>query len=205
MLTAEPLTIAVGDAAVSGLLQTPPRPRACYVLAHGAGAGMAHPFMARRGGPAERGIATFAISSSTWTRQQAHRSAQARPCRRPRRRRRGRAAVPEAAADRRRQIVGGRMTSRRRPPRRFPAYAGSRSSAFRRIRQQAVVGARRPSCSMCKSRCCSCKALAMRWPRSISSSRCAKLGDAAREAPRRGRSLVSRPGADRPHRRTSSG
>jgi predicted alpha/beta-hydrolase family hydrolase len=44
---AEPITIAV-DAAqrVSGLLLAPPRARACCVLAHGAGAGMAHPFMA---------------------------------------------------------------------------------------------------------------------------------------------------------------
>src|SRR5712672_2969614 len=30
---------------VSGLLQYPNGARACYVLAHGAGAGMAHPFM----------------------------------------------------------------------------------------------------------------------------------------------------------------
>jgi len=44
---AEPVTIAV-DATrrVSGLLVAPPDARACYVLAHGAGAGMAHPFMA---------------------------------------------------------------------------------------------------------------------------------------------------------------
>jgi uncharacterized protein len=37
-----------GDAGirVSGLLQAPPQARACYVLAHGAGAGMSHPFMA---------------------------------------------------------------------------------------------------------------------------------------------------------------
>jgi uncharacterized protein len=43
---AEPLTIAVDAATrVSGLLNVPPRPRACYVLAHGAGAGMSHPFM----------------------------------------------------------------------------------------------------------------------------------------------------------------
>ncbi len=31
---------------VSGLLQAPPEARVCYVLAHGAGAGMAHPLMA---------------------------------------------------------------------------------------------------------------------------------------------------------------
>ena len=41
-----PVTISVDDAhAVSGLLSVPPRAHACYVLAHGAGAGMSHPFM----------------------------------------------------------------------------------------------------------------------------------------------------------------
>ena len=45
---------------VSGLLQAPSEARACYVLAHGAGAGMAHPFMASvTDGLAERGIATL--------------------------------------------------------------------------------------------------------------------------------------------------
>src|SRR5436190_17974921 len=45
---------------VSGLLQAPPRARACYVVAHGAGAGMTHPFMAAIAeGLAERGIATL--------------------------------------------------------------------------------------------------------------------------------------------------
>jgi uncharacterized protein len=45
---------------VSGLLQTPPKPRACYVLAHGAGAGMAHPFLAAVAAELEqRGIATL--------------------------------------------------------------------------------------------------------------------------------------------------
>ncbi len=34
---------------VSGLLQAPPDPVACLVLAHGAGAGMTHPFMAAVG------------------------------------------------------------------------------------------------------------------------------------------------------------
>lgn len=45
---------------VSGLLQAPSRPRACYVFAHGAGAGMKHPFMAAMAeGLAARGIATL--------------------------------------------------------------------------------------------------------------------------------------------------
>jgi len=55
------ISIAVNHAIrVSGLLQTPPRARACYVLAHGAGAGMDHPFMvdvARE--LALRGVATL--------------------------------------------------------------------------------------------------------------------------------------------------
>ena len=61
MPDATTLTIAVGDAhRVSGLLIAPPRARACYVLAHGAGAGMAHPFMAAVAQElAARGIATL--------------------------------------------------------------------------------------------------------------------------------------------------
>jgi predicted alpha/beta-hydrolase family hydrolase len=57
----QPVTIAVDDArSVSGLLQTPPEARACYVMAHGAGAGMAHPFMGTIANElAERGIATL--------------------------------------------------------------------------------------------------------------------------------------------------
>jgi predicted alpha/beta-hydrolase family hydrolase len=58
---AEALTITVGDAGrVSGLLQVPAGARICFVLAHGAGAGMSHPFMAGvADGLAERGIATM--------------------------------------------------------------------------------------------------------------------------------------------------
>lgn len=58
---AEPVSIDVGDGRrVSGLLMTPETPLACYVFAHGAGAGMRHPFMtAVATGLAERGIATL--------------------------------------------------------------------------------------------------------------------------------------------------
>lgn len=57
----EPVTITVdSDRQVSGLLQVPSGARACYVLAHGAGAGMAHPFMTSVAeGLAERGVATL--------------------------------------------------------------------------------------------------------------------------------------------------
>ncbi|KRR29513.1 alpha/beta hydrolase family protein [Bradyrhizobium retamae] len=48
------------DEAVSGLLVQPPQPRACYVFAHGAGAGMTHKSMETVvAGLAERGIATL--------------------------------------------------------------------------------------------------------------------------------------------------
>jgi predicted alpha/beta-hydrolase family hydrolase len=58
---AEPVTINVSETTrVSGLLQAPPQPRVCFVLAHGAGAGMAHPFMASvAAGLAQRGIASL--------------------------------------------------------------------------------------------------------------------------------------------------
>jgi predicted alpha/beta-hydrolase family hydrolase len=55
------VTISVDEERrVSGLLQLPANARACYVMAHGAGAGMAHPFLAAiADGLAERGIATL--------------------------------------------------------------------------------------------------------------------------------------------------
>jgi uncharacterized protein len=58
---AQPVTIVVDDAtSVSGLLQVPAQARACYVMGHGAGAGMTHPFMASFADDlAERGIATL--------------------------------------------------------------------------------------------------------------------------------------------------
>jgi predicted alpha/beta-hydrolase family hydrolase len=57
----DPISIEVNDTIrVSGLLQAPPGARACYVLAHGAGAGMHHPFMADVArGLALRGLATL--------------------------------------------------------------------------------------------------------------------------------------------------
>jgi uncharacterized protein len=59
--TPHPITLAVSDARrVSGLLQVPPGARACCVLAHGAGAGMTHPFMGAISNElAARGVATL--------------------------------------------------------------------------------------------------------------------------------------------------
>jgi predicted alpha/beta-hydrolase family hydrolase len=57
----QPVTIAVTEAQrVSGLLHVPKEARVCFVLAHGAGAGMTHPFMtAVAKGLADRRIATL--------------------------------------------------------------------------------------------------------------------------------------------------
>lgn len=59
-MTPQQITIQVGDETTSGLWLAPPDARACLVLAHGAGAGMAHKAMsATATGLAERGIATL--------------------------------------------------------------------------------------------------------------------------------------------------
>jgi predicted alpha/beta-hydrolase family hydrolase len=63
MAPAAPRPVAIpvdGGRGVSGLLQVPERARACCVFAHGAGAGMAHHFMASvASGLADRGVATL--------------------------------------------------------------------------------------------------------------------------------------------------
>ena len=54
------LTLQVREQQVSALWLSPPSPHACYVFAHGAGAGMAHSFMtAMSEGLLERGVATL--------------------------------------------------------------------------------------------------------------------------------------------------
>lgn len=60
-MTAEPVTIALeAEETVSGLWLAPPSAKACLVLAHGAGAGMAHRSMASLAdGLAMRGVATL--------------------------------------------------------------------------------------------------------------------------------------------------
>lgn len=53
-----PVSESIGD--VSALLVRPPEPRGLYVLAHGAGAGMRHPFLGRMAEAlALRGVATL--------------------------------------------------------------------------------------------------------------------------------------------------
>jgi predicted alpha/beta-hydrolase family hydrolase len=60
-MEAQPVTVTIpGSDPVSGLWQAPEKPAACLVLAHGAGAGMRHPWMsAVVAGLGERGVATL--------------------------------------------------------------------------------------------------------------------------------------------------
>jgi predicted alpha/beta-hydrolase family hydrolase len=60
-IDAQKLEIEIGKAnTVSALLMHPPKARACFVFAHGAGAGMAHPFMETVAADlCERGVATL--------------------------------------------------------------------------------------------------------------------------------------------------
>ncbi|MGJ4955686.1 alpha/beta family hydrolase [Bradyrhizobium sp. HKCCYLRH2015] len=63
MIEHQPRSLAFpvdGAGVVSALLMAPPQPRACFVFAHGAGAGMAHVFMSQAAASlAARGIATL--------------------------------------------------------------------------------------------------------------------------------------------------
>lgn len=61
VISTENVTFSVdGQHQVSGILVVPPAPLVCFVLAHGAGAGMRHAFMAGvAGGLADRKVATF--------------------------------------------------------------------------------------------------------------------------------------------------
>ncbi len=74
------MRIKVGDAGeVSAVLVRPARAQRLLVVAHGAGAGMHHPFMeALAGELAAAGVATCGISSRTWRSGSASRTAP--PC-----------------------------------------------------------------------------------------------------------------------------
>ena len=111
---------------VSGLLLVPADARACYVLAHGAGAGMAHPFMAAVAqGLAERGIATLRYQFPYME----------RGSKRPDTPRTAHAAVRAAVADAARRLpglplfaggksFGGRMTSQAQAESPLPEVRG---------------------------------------------------------------------------------
>ena len=131
---------------VSALLIRPPQARACYVFAHGAGAGMTHSSMeAIADGSRRARDRDAALSISLHGEgQQAARCAQGRACRRPRRGGGSRAMLSLAAADRGRQIVrraddlagaGAFAVARRSRAGIFRLSAASGRQAFQRPRR----------------------------------------------------------------------
>ena len=128
-MTDEPsqaLSIEVsGSGAVSALLTTPAAAHAAYVLAHGAGAGMHHPFMAAvASGLARRGVATLRFQFPSME----------RASRRPDPPRVAHAAVRAAVAEANRRLgglplfaggksFGGRMTSQAQAEAPLPGVA----------------------------------------------------------------------------------
>ena len=138
-VSAQKLEIAIANAApVSALLMRPPKARACYVLAHGAGAGMMHRSMeAIAVGLGERGIATLryqfpymekgskrpdppAVAHAT---VRAAVAEAARCC----------AGLPLIAGG---KSFGGRMTSQAQAIAPLPGVRGLASSAFPCIRRE---------------------------------------------------------------------
>ena len=171
----EPITVTVEDEIdVSGLLQAPPRARACFVLAHGAGAGMAHPFMAAVAtGLAQRGIASLRYQFPYMERGAGGRIRPSAPMPRARRGGGGRAGAAASSALRRRQVV--------RWPDDLPGSGGGSSPARARagipripcIRPDARPGTAASTSSTSRYPCCSCRAHATRLPSFRRSSRCA--------------------------------
>ena len=107
--TAEPVKISVApDTRVSGLVLAPPRARSAYVFAHGAGAGMAHPFMAKVAEALPRWyrepapVRLYGAAASALAKARARRGARCRG---------GGAAVAQTAAVAGGKSFGGRMTS----------------------------------------------------------------------------------------------
>jgi hypothetical protein len=166
MIRPQAFAITVDGSKVSGLLQVPRKARFCYVLAHGAGAGMAHPFMAAiADGLGERGIATlryqFPYMEQGRKRPDTPKLAQATV----------RAAVAEAsrllpnfALVAGGKSFGGRMTSQAQPFHRCPESEAWCFSAFRFIRLDTPRTSVAIICSTSKSQCCSCREPAMRSP-----------------------------------------
>ena len=126
-MTSPTVKIAIpGDESVSGLLDVPKDARAGYVLAHGAGAGMKHPFMAAvADGLAQRGVATLRYQFSYMERGR----------KRPDSPKVAQAAVRAAVADAARRLpklplfaggksFGGRMTSQAQAADPLPGVRG---------------------------------------------------------------------------------
>jgi predicted alpha/beta-hydrolase family hydrolase len=116
----------MGEIAVSGILQVPKKAAACTVMAHGAGAGMTHPFMAAvADGLAERRVASLRYQFPSME----------RGSKRPDKPALAQATVRAAVAEAARRVpslplfaggksFGGRMTSQAQAETALPAVQG---------------------------------------------------------------------------------
>ena len=161
--TPQRLTIQVSQTrVVSGLLLLPDRAKACLVLAHGAGAGMTHPFMiAAAAGLSDRGIGTlryqFPYMEAGSRRPDGPGLAQATV----------RAAVneanvrlPDLALFAGGKSFGGRMTSQAQAEFHCQTCAASPFSVSHCIPQGSPPSFGRGICPKSKSLCFSCRAIA---------------------------------------------
>ncbi len=203
------LTIETGShGSVSALLIRPARASACYVFAHGAGAGMTHPFMAAVAeGLAERGVATLRYQFPYME----------KGSKRPDSPAVAHAAVRAAAAEAARccpglpliaggKSFGGRMTSQAQAA---APLAGVRGLAFFGF---PLHPAGKPSSERAKhlgdivSRCCSCRAPATASRNRVCSSPSSKAWSAGDAASGQGcRSFLPCAGAFGPQRQRSDG
>lgn len=144
---------------VSGLVQNSPRARACYVLAHGAGAGMDHPFLVTVAAElALRGIASLRYQFPYME----HRAKRPDPPQLAQATTRAAMAsalnlIPELPLIAGGKSFGGRMTSQAQAKAPLPGVRGLAFLGF------PLHPANRPSqdrasiSSKCKFRCCFCK------------------------------------------------
>ena len=165
---AKPVTIEVSATTrVSGLLNSAPESKACFVVAHGAGAGMLHPFMAKLATDlGSRGIATLRYQFP-YMEKHGRRPDPPALCH----------ATVRAAVDAARALLpalplfaggksfGGRMTSQAQAADPLPARCGDwRFWDFHCTRPNSRRIPAPPIYSKWKFRCCFCRARAMCTP-----------------------------------------
>ena len=181
MATSE-VRIDVDDAiAVSGILERPADARAMLALAHGAGAGMRHPFLtalARELAAAR--VATLRYQFPYMEQQRrvpdtpAVLTATVRAAVRT-----ASAAAPDLPLLTGGKSLGGRMTSTAAAQNHSNAFAESFFSDFRCILRTALEPSGGNIWRARASRCFFCRARAMRWPISIYCARSARAWGAA--------------------------
>ena len=167
MPASEHVTIAVDEAhRVSGLLIAPTQSRACYIFAHGAGAGMSHSFMQSIATElGERGLASlryqFPYMERGLKRVDPPKLAQATVRAAVERASRLLPDLPLLAGG---KSFGGRMSSQAQADHLCLVSKDWSSSAFHSTPLGDHPKSGRSTWRMCTFRCCSCRGRAIRLP-----------------------------------------